>query len=87
MGNLGKRTRSTDASITKRIQEIEEKILGIEDEIEAIYTSVKENTKSKKFIMQSMQEIWNMNKRANLRIIGLGENSKLKSPENTFNKN
>ena len=31
--NLGKRSGSTDASITNRIQEIEEKISGAEDTI------------------------------------------------------
>jgi len=36
MENLGKRTGTTDASIAKRIQEIEERILGVEDTIEEI---------------------------------------------------
>jgi len=41
--NLGKRTGTTDTSIINRIQEIEERILGIEDTIEEFNTSVKEN--------------------------------------------
>jgi hypothetical protein len=41
---LGKRPGATDASITNRIQKIEERISGIEDTMEDIDTSVKENT-------------------------------------------
>lgn len=48
MKNLGKRTGTTDASITDRIQEVEEKISGIEDTIEGINTSIKEHAKCKK---------------------------------------
>ena len=44
MENLGKKSRITDVSITNRIQEIEDRILGIEDTIEDIDTSVKENS-------------------------------------------
>jgi uncharacterized coiled-coil protein SlyX len=39
--NLGKRSRVTGASITNRIQEVEEKISGAEDTIENIDTTVK----------------------------------------------
>jgi hypothetical protein len=46
--NLGKRSGVIDASITNRIQEIEERILGAEDIIENIDTRVKEKAKSKK---------------------------------------
>jgi hypothetical protein len=48
MENLGKRTGTTDASIINRTQEMEEKILGVEDAVEEIDTAVKENVKSKK---------------------------------------
>ena len=48
MENLGKRTGTAEVSITNRIQEMEERISGIEDTIEEIDTSVKENIKSKK---------------------------------------
>ena len=41
--NLGKRSESIDASITNRIQEIEERISGAEDTIENIDITVKEN--------------------------------------------
>jgi predicted nucleic acid-binding Zn-ribbon protein len=45
MKNLRRRSRATDASITNRIQEIEERISGIDDTIEDINTLVKENIK------------------------------------------
>jgi chromosome segregation ATPase len=47
-GNLGKRSGIIDASITNRIQEIEERISGAEDTIENIDTTVKEKGKRKK---------------------------------------
>jgi chromosome segregation ATPase len=50
MENLGKRTGVTDANITNRIQEIEERISVAENTIEDIDTTVKENTKSKKLL-------------------------------------
>jgi hypothetical protein len=40
MDNLGKRSGATEASITNRIHEIEERILGIEGTIEDIDISV-----------------------------------------------
>jgi hypothetical protein len=46
--NIGKGSGVIDASITKRIQEMEERISGAEDTIENIDTTIKENTKSKK---------------------------------------
>ena len=57
MENLSKRTGTTDTSITNRIQEMEERIAGLEDRIEEIDTSVKENVKSKTFLTQNVQEI------------------------------
>jgi uncharacterized coiled-coil protein SlyX len=41
MENLGKRSGITDVSITNRIQEIEERISGLEDTVEEIDTTVK----------------------------------------------
>jgi hypothetical protein len=63
-------------------------VSGIEDTIEEINTLVKENVKSKKFLTQDIQEIWDTMKKPNLRIIGLeeGEDSQFKGPENMFNK-
>ena len=48
--NLGKRSGIIDASITKRIQEIEERISGAEYTIENIDTAVKENAKGKELL-------------------------------------
>ena len=45
MENLGKRSGITDVSITNRIQEIEERISGVEDTVERIDKSVKKNSK------------------------------------------
>ena len=86
--NLGKRSGVIDASITKRIQEIEERISGAEDTIEKMDTTTKENTKCKKILTQNIQEIQDTMRRPNLRIIGVDENVdfQLKGPANIFNK-
>ena len=86
--NLGKRSGVIDASITNRIQEIEERISGAEDTIENIDTTVKENAKCKKLLTQNIQEIQDTMRRPNLRIIGIEESkdSQLKGPVNIFNK-
>jgi transcription elongation factor len=47
--NLGKRSEITDVSITNRIQGIEERISSVEDVVEEIGTTVKENSKHKTF--------------------------------------
>ena len=79
MDNLGKRTKTTDASITQRIQEMEERISGVEDRIEEIDISVNENVKAKNFLTQNIQRIWDTMQRPNLRITGIeeGEESQL----------
>lgn len=46
MENLENKTGTTDISITNRIQDREERISGIEEIIEDIHISVKENVKS-----------------------------------------
>ena len=86
--NLGKISGVIDASITNRIQEIEERISGTEDTIENIDTTVKENAKCKKLLTQNIQEIQDTMRRPNLRIIGIeeSEDSQLKGPVNSFNK-
>jgi hypothetical protein len=50
---------------------------------EIINTSVKENAKSKKFLTQNIQEIWDTMKRPNIRIIEIGEgaSSHVQEPE------
>ena len=55
--NLGKRSGVIDASITNRIQEIEERISGAEYTIENIDTTDKENAKGKRLLTQNIQEI------------------------------
>jgi methyl-accepting chemotaxis protein len=57
--NLGKRSGVRDASITNKIQEIKERLSGIEDTIENIDTTIKENAKIKKLLTQNIQEIQN----------------------------
>jgi uncharacterized coiled-coil protein SlyX len=86
--NLGKRSGVIDASITNRIQEIEERISEVEDTRENIDTTVKENAKCKKRLTQNIQEIQDTMRRSNLRIICIeeSEDSQLKGPVNIFNK-
>jgi chromosome segregation ATPase len=86
--NLEKRSGVIGASITNRIQEIEERISSAEDSIQNIDKTVKENTKSKKILTQNIQEIQNTMRRPNLRIISIEEfeDSQLKGPVNIFNK-
>ena len=88
MENLEKRLGITDASITNGIQEMEEKISGVKDMLEETDTTVKENSKHKKLLTQSIQEIQDTMKIPNLRIIGIEENkdSQIKEPENVFSK-
>ena len=79
---LGKKSGTIDASISNRIQEVEE------DSIENIGTTIKENAKCKKILTQNTQEIQNTMRRQNLRIIGVDENEdfQFKGPANMFNK-
>jgi predicted RNase H-like nuclease (RuvC/YqgF family) len=71
---LGKKSGNMDASISNRIQELEEIISGAEDSIENIGTTIKENTKHKKILTQNIQEIQDTMRRPNLQIIGVDEN-------------
>jgi peptidoglycan hydrolase CwlO-like protein len=82
----GKRSGVIDANITNRIQEIEGR--RVEDTIENIDTTAKENAKSKKLLTQNIQEIQDTMRRPNLRIIGIEESkdSQIKGPVKTFNK-
>jgi hypothetical protein len=81
---LGKRSGITDVSITNRIQEIEEKISGVEDTIEENGTTVKEIQNIKKTLLtQNILGIQDTMKRPNVRII---EDIQLKGHENVFNK-
>jgi predicted nucleic acid-binding Zn-ribbon protein len=51
---LGKKSGTTDASISNRIQEMEERISGAEDSIENIGTTIKENAKCKYMLTQNI---------------------------------
>ena len=56
--------------------------------IEEINAGVKENFKSKNFITQTIQDIWDTMKTPNWKIIGIekGEDYQLQASENIFNK-
>jgi hypothetical protein len=54
---LGKKSGTIDVSISNRIQEMEERILGTEDSIENMNTKIKEITKCKKILTKNIQEI------------------------------
>jgi hypothetical protein len=75
-------------SISNRIQEKEERILGAEDSIENIGPTIKENTKCRRILTQNIQEIQDKMRRPNLQITGVDENEdfQLKGPANIFNK-
>jgi len=69
--NQKKRQGAVDMSFTNRIQEMEERISGAEDPIEIIDSTVKDNVKWKKLLVQDIQEIQDSMRRSNLRIIGI----------------
>jgi cell division protein FtsL len=54
---LGKKSGTLDASISNRIQEVEERISGAEDSIGNMDKTMKENAKCKKILTQNIQEI------------------------------
>jgi hypothetical protein len=85
---LGKKSGTIDASISNRMQEIEERISGAEDSIGNIGTTIKKYAKCKKILTQNIQEIQDTMRRPNLWIIGQDENEvfQLKGPTNIFNK-
>jgi hypothetical protein len=75
-------------SISNKIQEMEERISGAEDSKQSISTTIKENTKCRKILTQSIQEIHDTMRRPNLQIIGVDENEdfQLTGSANIFNK-
>ena len=85
---LGKKSETVDASISNRIQEMEERISDAEDSIDNMDTTIKENAKCKKILTQNRQEIQGTMRRPKLRIIGIDENEdfQLKGSENSFYK-
>ena len=74
MDNLVKRSGDTNASITNRVQEIEERKSGIEYNTENMDTSVKKIKCVKESLTQNMQETQDKMKRPNLRTIKIEEN-------------
>ena len=64
------------------------RISSTEHTIEEVDSSVKENIKPNKSLIQNIQEIWDVMKRPKLRIIGIkeGEEVQLKSTKTIFNK-
>jgi hypothetical protein len=85
---LGKKSGSINSSISNRIQEMEERILGA-DSIENMDTTIKEKAKCKQILTQNIWEIQDTMIRPNLRIIGIEEDEdfQCKGPANIFNKN
>jgi hypothetical protein len=81
IGTLGKKSGNIDASISKRIQEMEERISGAENSVENIGTTIKENGKCKKILIQNIQEIQDTMRRPNLWIIGVDENENFNSKD------
>lgn len=86
MENLGKRSGATDASINRRLKEIEEWISGEEDTLADSQKNTKNKTNNKNLLSQKSQEIQDTTKTTNLRIIRIveSEDSQLKGPENIF---
>jgi chromosome segregation ATPase len=66
IGNLRKRSGVIDSSITNRIEEMEERISGVEDTTENIDATVKEIVKCKTFQTENIQEIQNTMRRPKL---------------------
>jgi hypothetical protein len=86
--NLEKRPGVINASITSRIQEIEERISGAEDTIENFESRVKKNAKCKKVPNLKHPGKPGYMRTPNLKIISMEESKdfQLKGPVNIFNK-
>ena len=63
---------------------MEERISGIKYTIEETDTLVNKNVKSKRYLTQNIQEIWETTKRSNLRMLEIEEGSRFKRSENNF---
>jgi predicted RNase H-like nuclease (RuvC/YqgF family) len=68
---LGKKSGTIDASISSKLQQMEERISDSEDSIENMDTTIKENAKCKKILTQNIQDIQDTTRRPNLWIIGV----------------
>lgn len=56
MKNIGTETRASKESLSNRIQEMEERLSGLQDTIEEMDTFVKENVKSKTYLAQKKKK-------------------------------
>ena len=83
MEHLGKRSGITYVSITKIMQEREERASGGEDTVEKIDKTVKENSKNKKTPNPKHPGNLGYNEK---KIKMENKDSQLKEPENVFNK-
>ena len=85
---LKKKSGVTEASISNRLQEMEERILGAKDNIENIDKTVREDAKAKKLLTQNIKEIKDKMRRPNLRIIRIKEDKEyqLRGTLNILNK-
>jgi predicted ribosome quality control (RQC) complex YloA/Tae2 family protein len=54
---LGKKSGTIDGNISNRIQEMKERISGVEDSIENMDRIIKENAKCKNILIKNIQEI------------------------------
>jgi hypothetical protein len=82
--NLQMWTKTIEASINNRKQEMEEILSGIEDMIEEIDVSVKENLKSKSSWHKTSRKSGNHCE--DLRLIRIEEESQLITQKNIFNE-
>ena len=83
---MSKLSRSRNASLNSRQQEMEDRVSSTEDIVEEIISLVKENTKSNKSLTQNIQEIWDTMKKPKLRIIWVEKGEvQLTSTKNVFN--
>jgi hypothetical protein len=67
---LAKKSGPIDASISNRIQEMEERISDAGDSIANMDKTIKENAKCEKILTQNIQEIQDTMRRQKLRIMG-----------------
>lgn len=58
MKNLGTKTGTSEASLTRKVQDMEERILRTEEKVKKIDTSVKENTKLKNSRCKISRKFW-----------------------------
>ena len=64
---LGGQRGTSEVSLTKRLEDAEERISGLEDKVEGKTSSVKENVKFENTQAKNIQEIWDTMRRQNLR--------------------